>query len=162
MPFSRRAGQGADHVALAVTLIRKLRRYLLDRRGTVAIEFAAIALPLMLLLGGSIEISRYTWTRIALQDSASVGARCLGLRVAPCVADDTVDREATVALVKQQAMGWGIAIPEGAVMPEADVACENVAGFAKVRIRHRFTSVLAVLPETGIDVEACFPILPAQ
>ena len=66
---------------IAVELIRPLahRRWIADHRGSVAIEFAMIALPLILLLVGTIEISRYTWTRLALQDAASEGARCLGL-----------------------------------------------------------------------------------
>jgi Flp pilus assembly protein TadG len=57
---------------------RFLAGFLADRRGAVAIEFAAIALPFILLLAGTMEISRYTWTRVALQDAASAGARCLG------------------------------------------------------------------------------------
>lgn len=133
-----------------------------DRRGAVAIEFAAIALPLVILLGGSMEISRYVWTRIALQDAASIGARCLGLRLAPCFAAENMDRTATVSLVREQAKDWAIEITEDAITPDAISACHAINDFAKVEIRHRFVSVVHVLPETWIEVEACFPVMPSE
>lgn len=142
-----------------MTRINLIRAFLSDRRGAVAIEFAAIALPLMLLLGGSIEISRYIWTRLALQDAASTGARCLGLRIAPCFANESMNSGATVSLVTQQAMQWAIKIPDETVTPEAASNCDSIVDFARIGIRHRFTSVLIVLPETWIEVEACFPVL---
>jgi Flp pilus assembly protein TadG len=145
-----------------VTLRRAIRAFLFNTRGAVAIEFAAIALPLMLLLGGSIEVSRYVWTRLALQDAASTGARCVGLRLAPCFAAENMDASGTVGFVQAQAGAWAIEIPEGSVTPEAATACHGVADFAKIEIRHRFTDVLAILPETWIDVEACFPVMPSE
>ncbi|MEI4260270.1 TadE/TadG family type IV pilus assembly protein [Roseovarius sp. D0-M9] len=140
----------------------KLRRFLLDRRGAVAIEFAAIALPLMLLLGGSIELSRYMWTRHALQDSASTGARCLGLQVEPCFSGETMDRPATLGFVRQQAASWLITIAEDTVTPDAVSDCHGVDDFARVGIRSRFASVLVVLPDIWIEVEACFPVMPSD
>lgn len=144
-----------------MTRFHRMYACLLDRQGAVAIEFAAIALPLMLLLGGSIELSRYTWTRLALQDAASTGARCLGLGLSPCFAADAIDRSATVGFVRQQARAWTIEITEDSVTPDLPSDCRNINDFAKVAIRHRFTSVLAVLPETWIEVEACFPVMPS-
>ncbi|SEP18832.1 TadE-like protein [Salinihabitans flavidus] len=145
-----------------MTGIGAIRAFLSDRRGSVAIEFAAIALPLMLLLGGSIEISRYVWTRLALQDAASTGARCLGLRLAPCFTGESMDRGGTVGFVKEQAKQWAIGIQDETITPEASAACHSAADFAKIAIRHQFTSVLAVLPETWIEVEACFPVLASE
>ena len=58
------------------------------------------------------EISRYTWTRVALQDVASAGARCLGLQLAPCFVAGSMDEDATVAYVREQATGWGVTIAE--------------------------------------------------
>lgn len=137
-----------------------LRRLIAARRGAVAIEFAVIALPLTLLLAGTIEISRYTWTRVALQDAASAGARCLGLRLAPCVVAGSMDAGGTATVVRGQARDWSVEIATGAVTPEERVACEGVDDFARVAIRHRFGSVLAALPDTWIEVEACFPVYP--
>lgn len=145
-----------------MTPLAAIRACFLDRRGAVAIEFAAIALPLMLLLGGSVEISRYVWTRLALQDAASAGARCLGLRVAPCFNAETMDLNATVGLVREQATDWAIDIAEDAVTADAVDACEGVDGFSRIGIRHRFTDVLTILPDTWIEVEACFPVMPSE
>lgn len=139
-----------------------LRACLRDLRGAVAIEFAAIALPLLLLIGGSMEISRYMWTRHALQDAASTGARCLGLRVAPCATDGSMNRPGTVGFVRQQAADWAITIADDAITPEADSNCQGADDFARVRIRTRFVSVLDVLPETWIEVEACFPVVSSD
>ena len=138
---------------------RGLRALLLDPRGAVAIEFAAIALPFLLLLAGTIEVSRFLWTRHALQDSASVGARCLGLGVAPCFDGGAMDRPATVAFVRQQAEAWAIRIPQDAVLLEAIGDCHGLAEFARVEIQHSFTSVLPLLPDIQIEVEACFPVM---
>lgn len=143
-----------------MTIRSAIRGFLGNRRGAVAIEFAAIALPLMLFLGGSIEVSRFIWTRLALQDSASTGARCLGLRLDPCATDGNMDTEGTVRFVQQQASEWAIDISDLSVTPEATAKCQNIADFARIGIRHRLTSVLIVLPDTWIEVEACFPVAP--
>lgn len=145
-----------------MTRLGAIRAFLLNSRGAVAIEFAAIALPLMLLLGGSVEISRYVWTRLALQDAASTGARCVGLRLEPCFVAGNMDTSGTVSLVQEQAAAWAIDIPNESVTPEATTACHGVADFAKIAIRHRFTDVLGILPEAWINVEACFPVVPSE
>lgn len=136
--------------------------FLKERSGAVAIEFAAIALPLFLVLVGSIEVSRYIWTRLALQDAASVGSRCVGLRLDPCFLGESIDPAGTSAFVKAQAQQWGIKIPDDTVTPLESALCHNVDDFSRITIRHRFTSVLAVLPEMWIEVEACFPAMPSE
>lgn len=133
-----------------------------DRRGAVAIEFAAIALPFLLLLGGSVEVSRYMWMRHALQDAASTGARCLGLRVEPCFGGEVMDQAATIGFVREQAADWGIRIAPDAVSPDAVSDCHGVDDFARIGIRHRFVSVLVVLPATWIELESCFPVMPSD
>ena len=145
-----------------MSLPRTFRRCLADRRGAVAIEFAAIALPFILLLAGTMEISRFTWSRVALQDVASAGARCLGLRVSPCFVSDSIDEDATLTFVMDEARGWAVTIAEDTVSLDPDAECEGVDDFAKVAIRHRFTSVLAALPDKWIEVEACFPVAPSS
>ncbi len=121
-----------------------------------------IALPLILLLGGTIEISRYTWTRVALQDAASEGARCLGLGLSTCFAGGSMDTGGTREVVREKAAGWGVTIAEDTVSPDPDAKCDGVVDdFAKVLIQHQFTSVLPALPDTVIEVEACFPSSPS-
>jgi len=139
------------------------RASLSDCRGAVAIEFAAIALPLMLLLGGTIEVGRYMWTQHDLQDAASTGARCLGLRVTPCFVDKTFDQLGTVGFVRQQASDWAVRIEDDAVTTETASNCHGQSDyFARVSIRNPFTSVLAVLSDTWIEVEACFPVMSSD
>lgn len=128
----------------------------------MAIEFAAIALPLMLLLGGSIEVSRYVWTRLALQDAASVGARCLGLQLDPCFGTKTMDLDGTVGFVRKQAAAWTIDLSEDSVTVEDDATCHDVDDFVKIAIRHRFVDVISILPEAWIDVAACFPVMSPE
>jgi len=141
------------------------RRFLADSRGAVAIEFAAIALPFILLLAGTMEISRYTWTRVALQDVASAGARCLGLGPrpdSPCFNGDSMDESATVEFVREQARGWGVTIAESSVTPEEGVECNGIPDFGKVKVRHQFSSVLPALPDSLIEAEACFPVVSSE
>lgn len=139
-----------------------IRAYFRNQRGAVAIEFAFIALPLVLLLGGSVEIGRYVWTRLALQDAASVGARCLGLQVAPCFTNGTMDLDETKGLVQDQGTAWAIVIAEDTITAEHAGACQGVNDFAKVGIRHHFAYVLPILTDNWIEVEACFPIIPSS
>lgn len=135
-------------------------RFLVDRRGAVAIEFAAIALPFILLLAGTMEISRYTWTRVALQDAASAGARCLGLGprpTSPCFDGDSMDTSKTQSLVRQQALAWGVSISQNTVTPKERDDCNGIPDFGMVEIEHLFSSVLPALPDSSILVQACFP-----
>lgn len=141
---------------------RAIRAFCRHQQGAVAIEFAFLALPLMLLLGGTAEIGRYVWTRLAVQDAASTGARCLGLQRDPCFTAETVDLAGTLGVVRDQGSDWAINIPEDAITAEQTGACKGVDDFAKIGIRQQFTFVLAILPETWIDVEACFPVMPQE
>lgn len=145
-----------------MTPLGTIRAFLRNQRGAVAIEFAFIALPLMLLLGGSIEVGRYVWTRLALQDAASAGARCLGLQVAPCFDAGSMDMSGTVSLVREQGAAWAIAIPDSAITAEESRSCQGVDDFARVGIQRQFSFVLTILPDTSIDVEACFPVIPSE
>lgn len=144
-----------------MTVLHSLRLFLNDQRGAAAVEFAFIVLPLMLLLAGSIEISRYIWTRLALQDVASSGARCLGLQLTPCFRTETLDMPGTVGFLQQAAAGWVIELNETSITADDAGICQSLDGFAKIGIRHEFKFVLMVLPETVIDVEACFPVMPS-
>ncbi|WP_104017260.1 TadE/TadG family type IV pilus assembly protein [Roseovarius nitratireducens] len=145
-----------------MTLLGTLRACFRRQSGAVAIEFAFIALPLVLLLGGSIEIGRYVWTRLALQDAASTGARCLALQIAPCFGAETMDLNGTVSFVREQGAAWAIVIPDDSITAEETGACQAVDDFAKIGIRYRFAYVLAILPDTWISVEACFPVMPSE
>src|SRR5262249_49875900 len=74
---AERAGDGADPVSLAARLIGA-------RRGTTAVEFALIALPLLLLLLGIIEFGRMLWTQSALHYAVQEAARCAAVNPGTC------------------------------------------------------------------------------
>lgn len=134
-----------------------LRVFGRNQRGAIAVEFAFIAIPLMLLLVGSLEVSRLVWTRHALQDAAANGARCVGLRSPPCVLDGVANQAGARGFVQDKAAGWIVFIATEAVTVEEDAECNGLAGFARVKVHHDFYSVLNVITGGTIETEACFP-----
>jgi Flp pilus assembly protein TadG len=58
---------------------RSFRRFAGARSGATAVEFALVIGPLLLVLLGTVEVSRLLWTRQAIQSVAIAGARCLGV-----------------------------------------------------------------------------------
>ena len=66
----------------------KIRRrpdaWLLDNRGTTAIEFALIAPTLFLMLFGCMEFGRMIWTVGALNFAVEEAARCASVTPATC------------------------------------------------------------------------------
>src|SRR5271154_1097099 len=63
---------------------RLFRTALRSDRGTAAIEFGIVALPLLMLVLGIFEFARLYWTQEALQESATAGARCMGILQSSC------------------------------------------------------------------------------
>jgi Flp pilus assembly protein TadG len=53
-----------------------LRRALKDRRGVHALEFAILATPLLMMMGGAIEVGRVLFIQSALHYSVQEAARC--------------------------------------------------------------------------------------
>jgi Flp pilus assembly protein TadG len=60
---------------------RFLTRWRLDERGTSALEFAAVSIPLFLFMFGIVEYGGYIWAQQALENAATQTARCAGLQV---------------------------------------------------------------------------------
>ena len=139
-------------------LLAALRIFGPNQRGAIAVEFAFIAIPLLLLLIGSLEISRLVWTHHALQDAAANGARCVGLRNPPCVTDGISNQATARGFVQEKAAGWIVFIAAEAVTVEEIAECNGVSGFSRVTVRHEFYSVLNVLTGGAIETEACFPL----
>ena len=55
---------------------RSSRRLIGDARGTSAVEFALLAIPLFTFLLGVVEFGRLYWTQSELQYAAEAAARC--------------------------------------------------------------------------------------
>ncbi|RUT30227.1 pilus assembly protein [Arsenicitalea aurantiaca] len=145
-------------------MIRR-QKFLLDRTGASAVEFALIIGPLLLLLFGSIEFGRYLWTRQALQETAIAGARCLAVPQSECMLSGTYNAATARTHVQSIARGWGIALADQGVTLEPDVSCAGTSGFSRVVVSAPFNSpvpqvMTALTGAETISASACFPNVP--
>lgn len=60
-------------------MLRRLKSWLKESRGVVAVEFAMIAIPFFTLLLGTVEISLYYATAVVLEGAAESAARVVRL-----------------------------------------------------------------------------------
>lgn len=140
-----------------MTDLRTIRRLLSDRRGTAAIEFAFLLLPLMLLMFGSIEVSRLVWVQNAIYETAISGARCMGIKAPDCANADAFSATKTTEFIKDTASSWGLTIVVADIAISSTSGCGRSTGFSSVVISHQFTSVLTALTGPRLRSEACFP-----
>lgn len=134
----------------------------LGRSGSTGMEFALIALPLMILVFGGVELGRLMWTRNALQQTAVATARCMGVHQKPCVLGTVVDSAKSVAYATNHALGFSVTIPSTGVAVTPSGTCGGQSGFALVTLTLVFrTAVPALLPTLGtgstLVTSACFP-----
>lgn len=134
------------------------------RRGTAAIEFAILAPPFLCLAFGVYEFGRALWTLEALQESATEGARCIGVQSTSCYSDGSYSEDETTDFVQSVAQGWGISVPDDDIAPTQSTTCGTVAGFAQVQITYQFSTVVGslipALANQTLTATACFPNNP--
>jgi Flp pilus assembly protein TadG len=126
------------------------------------VEFAVCALAMVLIVVGFAEFGRLVWTSEVLQEAASEGARCMGLRASSCAAGGAYSRAGTQGYVVSQATAGGVVITAATVTPNNSASCGGAAGFSQVTINYNFTTVapalIAALANGFIvSVTACFP-----
>ena len=63
-----------------------------DRRGAAALEFALIAPLFLMLVCGTMELSRWAWGAAAVRDAAARGARCIAVTPGLCGSEAAVQR----------------------------------------------------------------------
>jgi hypothetical protein len=142
---------------------RRVRRFLCGERGASAVEFALVAVPLLAIIFGTIEYGRLMWTRQALQESATAGARCIGVAGPACTnAAGAYDAARARLFVRSSAQGWFVALDDADITVENDVACGGVSHFARVSIRHGFSTpvpefLIGLTEGTQLSASACFP-----
>lgn len=139
-----------------------LGRFLRDRSGASAVEFALVATPFLLLVFGIVEFGRYQWTRMAIHETAIAGARCMGVKHASCAPGGTYSSAQTVSFIQTQATGWSVSIPSASITLSNSVSCSGTAGFSRVAIAHTFQTAVPVLLGSlangvPINAAACFP-----
>jgi Flp pilus assembly protein TadG len=131
-------------------------------RATTSVEFAICALAMVLIVVGIAEFGRLVWISEVLQEAASEGARCMGLRAASCAAAGVYNAGDTTTYVMGVATSRGVTITAAAVTLNNTAVCGGATGFSQVSIRYEFTTAAPALLTplvNGLTVpaSACFP-----
>src|SRR5690606_33721370 len=125
--------------------LRRFTRFLGDSRGTAAVEFAFLLAPLMLLIFGTIEVSRLVWVKNVMHEAAISGARCMAIMADGCASSGAFNPAETTVYVQQSAIALGLAIAETDIELQQASGCGNATGFSGVVINHEFKSVVLLL-----------------
>lgn len=132
-----------------------------DENGASALEFALVALPLLMLVIGTIEYGRLMWTRQALQSLAISTARCMGILQDDCAASGSYSTPRTTAYVISRASSFGVSIAATNLSLNANASCGAVAGFSSVTVTYKYSAVTpivgALLGNIPLSATACFP-----
>jgi hypothetical protein len=117
---------------------------------------------MVLVVVGFAEFGRLVWTSEVLQEAASEGARCMGLRANSCATGGAYSAANTTAYVVSKATAGGVVIEPVTVALNNMAACGGAGGFSQVSIRYNFATVVpavvAVLANGfTVSVSACFP-----
>jgi Flp pilus assembly protein TadG len=139
-----------------------LRRFLGDRRGASAVEFALLAGPFLLLMLGSVEFGRAIWSRHVIQEVAIAGARCIAVPQPACAAGGEYDQTRSIDFILDAAGAKGVTLSKPEVVVDRDTTCFGTSGFSRVTISYEFVtalpgflSTLASGPQMGAN--SCFP-----
>lgn len=130
--------------------------------GNVAIEFALVLPMFLMLVFGTIEYGRLLWTREALQETATVGARCMAMSSGPCASGGSYSAANTTSYIQGVASDWRLTVPSGNITLNNNATCGGTTGFSEVSITYTFTSVvpkIVLLPAGGVSLSAsaCYP-----
>lgn len=130
--------------------------------GNVAIEFALVLPMFLALVFGTVEYGRLLWTREALQETATVGARCMALSNSACASGGSYNAADTTSYIQRVARNWGLTIPNANITLTPNATCGGTTGFSEVSITTTFTSVvprIVLLPAGGVSLNAtaCYP-----
>lgn len=132
-----------------------------SRSGASAVEFALVMPVFLLLLFGIIEFCRMLWTSHALHDTAIATARCMGVPQLECEDNGIYSATKAMTFAKSTAAGWYVTLDSASVTLDHEADCYGLAGFSKVKISHRFSTIVPSLLTsfaggTGLKGEACF------
>lgn len=138
------------------------RRFLQDRSGANAVEFALLSVPLLMVLMGTIEFARMYWTQSALQQTAAAGARCLGVLQADCAQNGVYNATNTISYISGIAATDGIVLTTTNITVSNNTNCSGLSGFSSVRITYTFATALpgflsALMNGPNLSAQACFP-----
>ncbi|MDR3474292.1 MAG: pilus assembly protein [Devosia sp.] len=145
-------------------LLALLRR---DERGTSALEFAIVAIPLMAFMFGILEFGRAIWIEEALQSTATTVARCMGLKLTGCASSGTYSATLTSAYAITVAQQWDVTLTTANISTTNATSCPGMTGstsYALVTLTYPFSTVAAslvpALASKNVTGQACYPIDP--
>ncbi len=117
---------------------------------------------MVLIVIGFAEFGRLVWISEVLQEAASEGSRCMGLRATSCAVGGVYSAGNTTAYVVSVATARGVVITASTIVLNNAAVCGGAAGFSNVSINYDFTTVVpALLTSLGagfnVPASACFP-----
>jgi hypothetical protein len=132
------------------------------RCAATAPEFAICALAMVLIIVGFTEFGRLAWTFEVLQEAASEGARCMGLRASSCAASGVYSSANTTGYVVSLATARGVAITAATIALNNAANCGGASGFSQVSISYDFISaapnlLTSLVHGFTVPASACFP-----
>lgn len=135
------------------------------REGNAAIEFAMVLPMFLALVFGAVEYGRLLWTEQALQEAATIGARCWAIPQSACASGGSPSATNTKSYIQQVAGNWGLSIPTSGITLNQNVSCGGAGSFSTVSITTTFTSVvpkIVLLSASGLSLNAtaCYPSAP--
>jgi Flp pilus assembly protein TadG len=147
-----------------VRIFKKLYR---ARRGVAALEFALLAVPLLLIVLGTIEFGRILWTREALQMTAVQGARCMAILASSCASGGAYSSANTNSYIETLATAWGVTLTNSNLTLTRDstnTACAPsgvTPNISEVTITYTFQTMvpglLTMLSSNSLEGHACYP-----
>lgn len=127
-------------------------RFLHDRRGVAALEFAIVGVAFVMLLLGTIQVGLLWWTKNGLETAAMLTARCAALGSCSDPA----------AFAKSTASKFTLPNAVSAVSVATSSHCNAVTGyshFTTVTLTSTVwaDSLISVLAGSSIQAIACYP-----
>lgn len=138
------------------------------RRGSSAVEFALIIVPLFSFVFGTFEFGRLLWTRDVVKQAAIAGARCMGLAQPSCSATGspgTYDATNSQNFIVKQVTGFSVPMTTSGVTVTRTATCASPTGSnnsSQVTVAISFKTavpglVSALSTSNLLSVSACFP-----
>jgi Flp pilus assembly protein TadG len=142
--------------------MKRLTSFFLNTSGASAVDFALLSVPLLLVLMGTIEFGRMYWTQHVLEQTATAGARCVGVLLPGCTQNGVYNAASTVTYISGIAANGGIVLASTNIAVNNNASCSGLSGFSTVQISYTFATVLpnfltALANGPNLSAQACFP-----
>lgn len=142
--------------------MKRLASFLLNTSGASAVEFALLSVPLLIVLMGTIEFGRMYWAQHVLEQTATAGARCVGVLLPGCTQNGVYNAASTVTYISGIAATDGIVLAGTNITVNNNTSCSGLSGFSTVKISYTFSTALpgfitALANGPNLSAQACFP-----